>query len=159
MKKSMRDILGIDPGFRDPTAVTGIKYDYDEDVYYILDEYVKAENLTSAHAKVIRQMHKKFSAYFVFVDSAAAQFIADLAYDYDVSCQKSNKARKEGLGYVATLIAQGRVKVWHECTETIAMFNNYKWDDRPGLIEEKPKHDQHSHIADAVRYAIYSHNR
>ena len=152
-------ILGIDPGYRDPTAMVGLKYDSETDCYYILGEYEEASAKTSYHAKVIRDFEEKFNPYYIFVDSAAAQFIADLAYDYDISSAKANKAVSEGLGHIASLVHAGRVKVWHECTKTIGMFMNYRWDDKEGLTKERPLHDKWSHLADAVRYAIYTHNR
>lgn len=152
-------ILGIDPGYRDPTAMTAIKYDPEEDCYYILDEYEEAASQTSVHAAIIRKFEDRFDPYYIFVDSAAAQFIADLAYDYDISSAKANKAQHEGIGHLASLIHAGRLKVWHKCTKTIAMFMNYRWDPKEGLTTERPLHDQYSHIADAVRYAIYTHNR
>jgi len=152
-------ILGIDPGYRDPTAMTGIKYDDESDCYYILDEYEEAGAQTSVHAKFIRQFEDRFDPHYIFVDSAAAQFIADLAYDYDISSAKANKAQSEGIGHLASLIHAGKIKVWHKCTKTISMFMNYRWDDKEGLTSERPLHNEYSHMADAVRYAIYTHNR
>ena len=32
----------------------------------------------------------------------------------------------------------------------------YQWDPNPNLLKEKPKHNKASHMADALRYAIYS---
>lgn len=42
------------------------------------------------------------------------------------------------------------------CEHVLAMIDQYRWDDREGLVRERPKHDRHSHTADALRYAIYS---
>lgn len=159
MDSSCEGLLGIDPGFRDPTFMSGLKYDTVEDCYYITDEYEQASALTSVHAKVIREFEDRFDPHYIFVDSAAAQFIADLAYDYDVSCSKAKKARSEGIGHLASLLHAGKIRVWHECKLTIEMFLNYRWDTKEGLREEKPIHDKYSHPADAVRYAIYSHVR
>ena len=42
------------------------------------------------------------------------------------------------------------------------MFDQYRWDegamskDRKAIVAEKPLHDQYSHMADDVRYALYS---
>lgn len=152
-------LFGVDPGFRDPTALSVIKYDEEEDCYYIMDEYEEASSKTSFHASKIRELEDVYNPYQIFVDSAAAQFIADLAYDYDISCTKAKKDVTEGIGLVASLIHSGRLKVWHKCTKTIDMFINYRWDNKEGLTVERPVHDKHSHIADAVRYGIYSHNR
>lgn len=152
-------LFGVDPGFRDPTALSVIKYDEEEDCYYIMDEYEEASSKTSFHASKIRELEDVYNPYQIFVDAAAAQFIADLAYDYDISCTKAKKDVTEGIGLVASLIHSGRLKVWHKCTKTIDMFINYRWDNKEGLTVERPVHDKHSHIADAVRYGIYSHNR
>lgn len=152
-------ILGIDPGFRDPTAMVAIKYDEEEDCYFIMDEYEEAGSKTSMHAKEIRRFEDLYDPHYTFIDPAAAQFIADLAYDYDISSAKAVKDRLPGIGWVATLLHSGRLKVWHKCTRTIGMFLNYRWDPKEGLTEERPLHDKWSHVADAVRYALYSHNR
>jgi len=61
-----------------------------------------------------------------------------------------------GIAYVQTLIQQGRFKVLHSCQHVLAMLDQYQWDDREGLSRERPKHNQFSHMADAVRYALYS---
>ena len=152
-------ILGIDPGFRDPTAMVAVKYAEEEDCYYIMDEYEEAGTQTSIHAKAVRKFEDLYDPYYIFIDSAAAQFIADLAYDYDISSAKANKAQSEGLGHIASLVHAGKIKVWHTCTKTIGMFMNYRWDTKEGLTSERPLHDSYSHLADAVRYAIYTHKR
>jgi hypothetical protein len=151
-------ILGIDVGFRDPTAMVAIKYDEDTDTYYIMEEYEEASTVTSVHAAVIREFEERYDPYYIFVDSAAAQFRADLAVDYDISSAAARKSVADGLGHIATLVASGRIKVWHQCSGVIGMFLNYRWDPKPNLIKETPLHDAFSHLADAVRYGIYSHN-
>lgn len=159
MMDDHESIFGVDPGFRDPTAMVAIKYDEEEDCYYIMDEYEEASSQTSYHAMKIKQMEDIYNPYQIFVDAAAAQFIADLAYDYDISCSKAKKDLTEGIGLIASLVHSGRLKVWHKCERTIGMFINYRWDEKEGLTTERPLHDKWSHIADAVRYGIYSHNR
>ena len=37
-------------------------------------------------------------------------------------------------------------------------MDNYSWDGRETLLKEKPIHNIYSHIPDAIRYALYSHN-
>ena len=43
-----------------------------------------------------------------------------------------------------------------KCTESQYSIESYQWDPNPNLIREKPKHDRSSHMADAIRYALYS---
>ena len=42
------------------------------------------------------------------------------------------------------------------CAETLACLDQYQWDPNPNLAKEKPKHNRASHMADALRYALYS---
>ena len=46
---------GLDVGYRDPTAFCVIAYDWDEEKYYVLDEYLDAEKTTEQHAAVIQR--------------------------------------------------------------------------------------------------------
>ena len=43
-----------------------------------------------------------------------------------------------------------------ECKETLSALDQYQWDPNPNLLKEKPKHNKASHMADALRYALYS---
>lgn len=158
-------IQGIDHGYRDPTASVVIKYCETEDRFYIVDEYeteitASAEDKTTkAHARHIQKQIDDWDIDFSFCDSAAAQFRGDLAVEYDISTMPSKKSVNDGLNYIATLVEQGKVLVSTNCPKVREMFINYRWDTREGLAKERPLHNQYSHLADAVRYAIYSYTR
>lgn len=149
-------IAGLDPGYRDPTAFVVIAFIPSLEVFWVVDEYLEAEAVTSKHAEVFTEMMNKWGITDVFIDSAAAQFASDLAYTYDIATIKGKKAVLEGIAYVQTLVEQGRIFVDPRCRHTIEMFDQYQWDKREGLQQEKPVHDKYSHIADALRYAIYT---
>ena len=70
----------------------------------------------------------------------------------------SKKSILDGIGYVSSIIEHGRLFVDKSCTELINCLDNYRWDDRPGLLNERPMHDEFSHMADALRYALYTHS-
>jgi len=149
-------IGGLDPGYRDPTAFAVIVYCPKENLFHIVDEYVKAEAVTSGHASVIGSFVEQWSIDPIFIDSAAAQFAADLAYTYDIATIKAKKAVNDGIAFVQVIVEQNRLRVSPHCVHTLAMLSQYQWDRRENLIIEKPQHDTHSHIADAIRYALYS---
>lgn len=149
-------IAGCDPGYRDETAFVVIIYDYDTDVFWIVDEYLQAEKTTAQHAEAFHELSTRWGVEVIFIDSAAAQFASDLAYVYDLSTTKAKKDVLPGIAYVQTLVSQGRLKVAPHCTNVIAMFDQYRWDTREGIQKERPKHDEYSHMADAVRYALYT---
>ena len=149
-------IAGCDPGYRDYTAFCVIVYDESTDCFWIVDEYLENEATTQQHAERFLELITKWGVETVFIDSAAAQFASDLAYIYDVATTKAKKDVLPGIAYVQTLVAQGRLKVAPHCTHCLAVFDQYRWDTKEGLQRERPKHDDYSHMADAIRYALYT---
>ncbi len=149
-------IAGLDPGYRDPTAFVVIAYMPNHDVFWIVDEYLEAEAVTSKHAAVFQEKIDKWGVDSIFIDSAAAQMSADLAYSYNIATIKAKKQVLEGIAYVQTLVEQGRIFVDPKCKNVLEMFDQYQWNKNENLIQEKPLHDKYSHMADAVRYALYS---
>ncbi|QFR57742.1 terminase large subunit [Serratia phage Slocum] len=152
-------IVGIDVGYRDPTAVLSIKYSFDEDVYYVLEEYEQAEKTTAQHAMYIQQVIDKYNMDRVFVDSAAAQFRQDLAYEHDIPSMGAKKSVNDGIATLQALFQQNKIIIDSSCTGLIHAVSNYKWDTKDGedkLSKEKPYHDGSSHLCDALRYGIYS---
>lgn len=149
-------IIGLDLGFRDATAFVVIAIDYDGENVYIIDEYMATEKTTAKHAEHINYAMGVYDTSFVYIDSAAQQTKYDLAMNYDISSINANKSVNDGINFIASLLDNGRLYVHESCTETIKMFINYSWDMRPGLVKPKPLHNDYSHIADAVRYALYT---
>lgn len=152
-------LAGLDPGFRDPTAFIPIVYRADIDKFHIVDEYLESEMTTNKHAERFKEYISKWNIDAIFCDPAAPQFMSDLAVLYDISTIKADKAVLEGIAYVQTLLEQGRLLVDPRCTEVLRMFDQYQWDTSQHLTKEKPKHDGAKgvvHVADAVRYAVYT---
>lgn len=147
---------GLDPGYKDPTAFMVIVYSPMDDVFHVIDEYEDSEAVTEGHANKIKELVLKHNIDPIFIDSAAAQFAADLAYTYDIASIKAKKQVLEGIAFVQTIIEQKRLKVSPQCVLTLAMLDQYKWDTRETLTTEKPLHDKYSHMADAMRYALYT---
>jgi hypothetical protein len=154
--KNCEFIAGCDPGYRDSTAFVVVGYNSKDDCFYVVDEYLDNEKTTAGHAEQFTRLCDLWNIETVFVDSAAAQFAADLAYIYNIATTKAKKDVLPGLAYVQTLISQGRLKVMSNCVNVLAMMDQYSWDPKPGLSRERPRHDEHSHMADALRYALYS---
>lgn len=147
---------GIDVGYRDPTALVVVVYCPRLDVFHVVDEYLKAEATTDLHAKAFKEYIDKWNIEPIFIDSAAPQFASDLAYLYDIPTIKAKKDVLPGIAYVQTLVEQGRLKVAPHCQHTLDTLSQYRWDTKETLTKEKPLHDQYSHMADALRYCLYS---
>jgi phage terminase large subunit len=149
-------IAGCDPGYRDETAFVAVVYDHKTDCFWVVDEYLKAEKTTREHAEQFQLLCNKWGIETIFIDSAAAQFASDLAYLYNLATTKAKKDVLPGIAYVQTLVQQNRLKVAPHCQHVLAMLDQYRWDDKEGLQRERPKHDKYSHMADALRYALYT---
>jgi PBSX family phage terminase large subunit len=147
---------GLDVGYRDPTAFCVIAYDWDEEKYYLLDEYLDAERTTEQHAGEISRMIDKWDIDYIYIDSAAQQTRFDFAQQYDISTINAKKSVLDGISHVAAIVDNNRLMVDQKCLETLASLDQYQWDPNPNLAKEKPKHNRASHMADALRYALYS---
>ena len=153
---NMDVFAGLDVGYRDPTAFCVVGYDWEEELYYILDEYLDAEKTTEQHAIQIQEMVEKWDIDFIFIDSAAQQTRYDFALQYDISTSNAKKSVLDGIAHVAGIVDNDKLFVDQRCDETLSCLDQYQWDPNPNLAKEKPKHNRASHMADALRYALYS---
>lgn len=149
-------IAGLDMGFKDATAFVVVVTDGEK--YYVVDEYQNSSATTAGHARKIQKLMDKWDIDFIYIDSSAAQTKFDFAMNFDISTINATKSVLDGIGYIASIVEQDRLLVDSKCKHTIASLENYVWDEREGLLKEKPKHDKYSHMADALRYALYSHS-
>lgn len=150
-------IAGLDMGFRDATSFIVLITDGHN--FYVVDEYEQSGKSTKQHADTILAMIEKWDIDFVYIDSAAAQTAFDFAMEYGIATVKAKKSILDGIGYVQSIVDNDRLIVDTKCTHVRKALDNYRWDDREGLLKERPKHDEYSHMADAMRYALYSHSQ
>ena len=125
-------------------------------MFYIVDEFKDAEQVTAKQAESIQALIDKWDIELIYIDSANQQQRFDFAYTYNIPTDNANKNKLDGIGYVGSLMESGRVKVLTSCTHVLYAIDQYKWDANQNLIKEKPVHDEASHMADAIRYGIYT---
>ena len=147
---------GLDVGYKDPTALCVIAYDWDEDKFYLVDEYFNSERTTEQHAIEIQKLIDRWDIDYIYIDSAAQQTRFDLAQNYDISTINAKKSVLDGIGYVSGIIDNDKLYVDQECKESLKCLDAYQWDPNPNLLKEKPKHNMASHMADGLRYGLYS---
>ena len=153
---SMDVFAGLDVGYKDPTAMCVIAYDWDKDKYYLLDEYFDAEKTTEQHAAQIQRLIDRWDIDFIYIDSAAQQTRFDFAQNYDITTINAKKSVLDGIGHVSSLVDNDKLYVDQQSKQTLICLDSYQWDPNPNLMRERPKHDMASHMADALRYALYS---
>jgi len=154
--QNMDIFAGLDVGYKDPTAFCVIGYDWDKGLYYLLDEYYDAERTTEQHAIEISKKMNKWDIDYIFIDSAAQQTRFDFAQNYDITTINAKKSVLDGIGHVAGIVDNDKLIVHQSCKESLLCLDQYQWDPNPNLLREKPKHNMASHMADALRYALYS---
>ena len=147
---------GMDVGFKDPTAFCVLAFDWDSKKYYLLDEYFNAEKTTEEHAREIGKLVDKWNIDYIYIDSAAQQTRFDFAQNYDISTINGQKSVLDGIGHEAAICDNDNLIDDQRCHESLASLDQYQWDPNPNLLREKPKHNHASHMADALRYAMYS---
>ena len=153
---NMDVFAGLDVGFRDPTAMCVIAYDWDNEKFYLLDEYFNNERTTEQHAEHIQKLIEKWDIDYIYIDAAAAQTRFDFAQNYGISTINAKKSVIDGIGHVASLVDNDMLFVDQNAKESQACLDAYQWDPNPNLLKEKPRHNMASHMADAIRYALYS---
>lgn len=147
---------GLDVGFRDPTAFCVIAYDWDTEMYFLVDEYMDNEKTTEQHAAEIQKLVEKWNIDYIYIDSAAQQTKFDFAQNFDISTINAKKSVLDGIAQVAAIVDNDKLIVDEKCHNTLAALDQYQWDPNPNLVREKPKHNMASHMSDALRYALYS---
>ena len=147
---------GLDVGYKDPTAFCVIAYDWDARKYYLVDEYLDSEKTTEQHAMHIQKLIQKWDIDYIYIDSAAQQTRYDFAQNYDISTINAKKSVLDGIGHVGGIVDNDDLIVNQTCKEAISSLDQYQWDPNPNLLKEKPKHNMASHMADAMRYALYT---
>ncbi len=147
---------GLDVGYKDPTAMCVIAYDWDKEQYHLVDEYFNAERTTEQHAAEIQKLIDRWDIDYIYIDSAAQQTRYDFAQNYDISTINAKKSVLDGIGHVSGIVDNDLLFVDQEAKESMSCLDAYQWDPNPNLMKEKPKHNMASHMADALRYALYS---
>ena len=154
--RKMDIFAGMDVGYKDPTAFCVIGYSWEEEKYYLLDEYLDSERTTEQHAVEIRKLIDKWDIDYIYIDSAAQQTRYDFAQNYEISTLNAKKSVLDGIGHVGGIVDNDKLIVDAKCVESLMALDQYQWDPNPNLLKEKPKHNSASHMADALRYALYS---
>jgi len=149
-------IAGLDVGYRDENVFVVIGTDGQS--YYIVDEFVSKESTTRELAESIQDKIDEWGIDSIYIDSAAQQVKADFAYDYDIYCENAIKSVNDGINSLQVLIEQDLLYFDTEgARHTYSAMSSYKWN--PNTETPKPIHDWASHPCDAVRYAIYTHQK
>ena len=113
---------GLDVGYKDPTAMCVIAYDWDKEQYHLVDEYFDAERTTEQHAAQIQSLIDRWDIDYIYIDSAAQQTRYDFAQNYDISTINAKKSVLDGIGHVSGIIDNDYLFVDQEAKESLTCF-------------------------------------
>lgn len=152
--------IGVDWGFRNPCGIVVI-YRHD-DTYYIVDEWKRAEMLTSEILQQLTIMSKDHRAVRVYPDPAEPDRIEE-AKRANIACYPVSKDITGGVSFVKTLIFEKRLFVYNTCPNVLEEMSQYHYPEPKANQEGKPPREEpekvNDHLMDAMRYALYSHPR
>lgn len=146
-------ILGLDFGFRHPTAGVVIKIDNDNN-FYITDEYYESGKTQDEIEDDLRNLQGKTSFRQVYPDPAEPDRLESLKRK-GFYIKHVDKSVELGINRVRELIRKKQLFVFNTCPNVIDELNYYHYDpDRPKEEPVKERDD----LMDALKYAIYNYS-
>ena len=148
-------IVGIDVGYRNPTALLLVGRDRDDRIH-VEREWYKTQQLEADIVAKCLDWSKRFSPEVFVVDPSAAGFIETLRSN-GLNVAAANNKVFEGIQSV-----QGRLQVQQDgpsitvdprCSNLMREFESYEWLSSHSGLTDKPR-KENDHAMDALRYAI-----
>lgn len=149
--RSVKKIVGIDFGWRNPAGILFCKIDYDN-TYWIVDEYYKTEIPTEELAIKIKQ----FEPNVTYPDPAEPDRIQILR-NAGIYCAEVSKDVDKGVESVSSMFKQNRIKIHKKCVNLISEIESYRYaEKRPDSNEKEEPVKEKDHLCDALRYMVYN---
>lgn len=147
--------ISIDYGTLNPTSM-GL-WGLCGETWYRFDEYYysgRKEGLLKtdeSYYKELINLAKDYPIKAVIVDPSAASFIACIRQHHKFHVQPANNNVLEGIRNTSTALSAEKIKICDCCTNTLAEFSSYRWDERSD--EDKPI-KENDHAMDDMRYFV-----
>jgi len=157
-------VCGIDYGTTNPCAFVLVGYNpsrypniWVEDEYYYNSRIHQRQKTDSEYVSDLSNFIQFRNVQAIYIDPSAASFRAALISAGIDNIFDAENDVNNGIGYTAMKLCNGALKVCKKCTNLIAEFQSYVWDDKSvKLGVDKPK-KENDHALDALRYIMYSH--
>lgn len=150
-RPGVKAIFGLDFGYtNDPTAFIAAIVDTAAKELYIFDEHYQKAMSNMDIVKMIK--YKGYSKEQIIADSAEPKSIDDIKKQGIPRIKAALKGRDSILNGIQN-IQDYKIIVHPKCENTLLELNNYTWDNKAGVILNKPV-DDYNHLMDALRYAM-----
>lgn len=145
-------VFGIDFGWTNPTAIVWGAYDDEQDILYITDCHLGAEQTPAEHTQVIHQ----YGSWIPGVCDPAGQAVnaqdgtsvMDIYARHGVYLTRADNAVEAGLLHMLERMRTGRLKVFSDLEPWWREFRLYRRNTKGRVAKE------HDHLMDATRYLV-----
>lgn len=152
-QEGVKAYFGLDFGYtNDPTAFICILVNQEQNLLYIFDEHYQKAMSNSDIASMIK--YKGYAKETIIADSAEPKSIDDIKKKGIRRIKAALKGKDSILNGIAN-IQDYKIYVHPKCENTLIELNNYVWDNKDGVVLNKPI-DDYNHLMDALRYAMES---
>jgi len=163
-----KEIIGIDHGYRNPTAAIFARVS-DEGVIYVVDEHYERQKLVSEHAEAIwAKVQTKEPAFIIDpstkqVHGVSKQSVHEEYQDFGITALKGNNQVMAGINRMKEHFktdenGKCRLYIAKHCVNLIKELETYHWDTRTSVYSterDKPA-KVGDHACDSLRYLIMS---
>ena len=151
-------VAGIDFGGGDPTAVVTLGVSAREHVHQFGEFYQRGPVSTQDLGEYLYSVHNEAPFDAILCDGSEPVAIETLRR-MGLPTFAADKARAEGLGYVAFQLDNNRLTIDASCKHSLAEFNTYRWSERVDPFSKdryatSTPVDHHGDAMDARRYAV-----
>lgn len=154
-----RYIVGVDFGMQNPTVfvLVGVR----QGVYYVVREYYHEGRQSGAktvdrYAQELRGWLGDITPSAIYVDPSARALIEQMKAEGFRQVREAENDVLDGIATVSRLLSSDRLFVYRQCQMTISQFYSYVWDKKAQEHGEDRPLKQDDHVADALRYALFS---
>ncbi|AFZ73030.1 PBSX family phage terminase large subunit [Natronobacterium gregoryi] len=145
-------VYGVDWGHNNPAVVLAIVREGDR--WTIADEWYERRCTTGDQAKAAEEFIDKYGQGTIYCDPSEPSNIHEFERDYGLPAEGAENAVSPGIRKIAE--KQDDLRVARHCQNVRNEFSQYQYKD-DGDSDDPLK--QNDHAMDALRYAIYSHER
>ncbi|MGL5381824.1 PBSX family phage terminase large subunit [Clostridium sp.] len=150
-RPSVKSAFGIDWGYtNDPTAFICSLVDTEAMEIYIFDEHYQKAMSNKMIADMIK--YKGYAKETIVGDSAEPKSIDDIKR-MGIYRLKGAKKGKDSILNGIQYIQDFKIYVHPKCENTLIELSNYVWDNKNGVVVNKPV-DDYNHLMDALRYSL-----
>ncbi len=150
-RKNIKSAFGLDFGYtNDATGFICSLVDTEAMEIYIFDEHYEKGMSNKKIADTIK--YKGYAKERITADSAEPKSIDELKRLGIIRIKGAKKGKDSILNGIQ-FIQNFKIYVHPKCENTIIELSNYVWDNKDGVVINKPI-DDYNHLLDALRYSI-----